>query len=178
MVSVSGNREAFFQFPIVFVIQLWVGWDSAVGIATSYGLDSLGIEFRWGARFSSPVQTGPGAHPASYTTGTSHFPGGKAAGAWRWPTTPSSTEVKERVEPYLYSFSGPSWPVRANFTFTFSCETAKQFCLVVRVAGWDKRYRLYICLGVKLCTFKSWFSFFIEEVDKSKDNSTVAFLLI
>ena len=28
-----------------------------------------------GARFSAPVQTGPGAHPASYTMGTGSFPG-------------------------------------------------------------------------------------------------------
>jgi hypothetical protein len=27
-----------------------------------------------GARFFAPVQTGPGAHPASYTTGTGSFP--------------------------------------------------------------------------------------------------------
>jgi len=26
-----------------------------------------------GARFSAPVQTGPGAHPASYTMGTGSF---------------------------------------------------------------------------------------------------------
>ena len=32
-----------------------------------------------------------------------HFPG-----AWRWPSTPSSAEVKEKVELYLYSPSGPS----------------------------------------------------------------------
>jgi hypothetical protein len=30
-----------------------------------------------GARFSAPVQTGPGAHPASYTIGTGSFPGGR-----------------------------------------------------------------------------------------------------
>ena len=36
---------------------------------------------------------------------------GKAAGAWRWPPTLSSAEVKERVELYLYSPSGRSWPV-------------------------------------------------------------------
>ena len=35
------------------------------------------------ARFSAPVQTGPGAHPASYKMGAGSFPGGKAAGAWR-----------------------------------------------------------------------------------------------
>jgi len=28
-----------------------------------------------GARFSAPVQTGPGAHPASCTMGTGSFPG-------------------------------------------------------------------------------------------------------
>jgi len=64
-----------------------------------------------GARFSAPIQTGPGAHPAFYTTGTGSFPGGKAAGAWRWAPTPSIMRVKERVEPYLHSPTGPSWSV-------------------------------------------------------------------
>jgi hypothetical protein len=31
-------------------------------------------------RFSAPVQTGPGAHPASYTMGTGCFPGVKRPG--------------------------------------------------------------------------------------------------
>jgi len=52
-----------------------VGRDSSHGIATTYGLDGLGIEYRWGARFSAPVQTGPEAHPASCTMGTGSFPG-------------------------------------------------------------------------------------------------------
>ena len=50
------------------------GPGSSVGIATGYGLDVPGIESRWGARFFSPVQTGPGAHPASCTMGTEPFP--------------------------------------------------------------------------------------------------------
>jgi len=54
-----------------------VGRDSSVGIATGYGLNGPGIEFRWGARFSAPVQTGPGAHPAWCTMGTGSFPGVK-----------------------------------------------------------------------------------------------------
>jgi len=47
-----------------------VGRDGSVGIATRYGLDGPGIDSRWGARFSTPVQTGRGAHPASYTMDT------------------------------------------------------------------------------------------------------------
>jgi len=46
-----------------------------VSIATGYGLDSLGIESRWGAKFSTPVQTSPGAHPASSKMGTGSFLG-------------------------------------------------------------------------------------------------------
>jgi len=34
--------------------------DSSVGIAARYGLGDPGMESRWGARFSAPVQTGPG----------------------------------------------------------------------------------------------------------------------
>ena len=38
------------------------------------------FESRWGARFSAPVQAGPGAHPASCTRtmGTGSFPGVKS----------------------------------------------------------------------------------------------------
>jgi len=43
--------------------------------------------------------------------GTGSILGDEAAGTWRWPPPPSSAEVKERVELYLYSSSGPSWPV-------------------------------------------------------------------
>jgi hypothetical protein len=48
----------------------------SVGIATDYGLDSQGTESRWGRDFL-PVQTGPGAHPASCTVGTGSFLGVK-----------------------------------------------------------------------------------------------------
>jgi len=52
-----------------------------------------------GARFSAPVQTGPGAHPASFTMGNGSFPGVEAAD----PPPLSNAEVLERVELYLYS---------------------------------------------------------------------------
>jgi len=74
-------------------------------------LDGTGIESRWGARFSAPVQTGPGAHPAPYTMGTGSFPGVKRPRRGDDHPAPSTAEVKERVELYLYSPSEPSWPV-------------------------------------------------------------------
>jgi len=49
-------------------------------MATLYGLDGQEIESRWGTIFSALVQTGPGAHPASYTMGTGSFPGVKRPG--------------------------------------------------------------------------------------------------
>jgi len=58
------------------------------------------------------VQTSPGAHPASYTMGTGAFLGVRRQGHGVDHPPPSSAEVKERVELYLYSTSGSSWPVR------------------------------------------------------------------
>ena len=92
-------------------VRVYPGRDSAVGIATRYGLDGRGIESRWGVRFSAPVQTGPGAHPASYAMGTRSFPAVKRPGRGVDHPPQSSAEVKERVELHLYSTSGPSWPV-------------------------------------------------------------------
>jgi hypothetical protein len=64
-----------------------------------------------GARFSAPVQTGPGVHPSSYTVGTGSFPGVKRPGRGIEHPPRSSAEVKETVELYLYSPSGPLWPI-------------------------------------------------------------------
>jgi len=63
-----------------------------------------------GARFSAPVQTDPGAHSAPYTMGNVSFTEVKRPGRGV-DHPPSSAEVKERVELYLYSPPGPSWPV-------------------------------------------------------------------
>jgi hypothetical protein len=111
-------------FPQPYLPQ--VGRDTSVGIATVYMLDGPGIEFRWEARFSAPVQTGPGVHPASSTMGTGSFPGVTSCRVmtltphpllvpWSW---------KGRAIPLL-----PLWAVRpvqslnactrVTFTFTF-----------------------------------------------------------
>ena len=82
-----------------------------VSIATRYGLDGPGIESRWGARFSAPLQTSPGAYPASCTMGTGSFPGVKWPGRGDDHPPPSKCRGQERVGLYLYTPSGPSWPV-------------------------------------------------------------------
>ena len=67
----------FVMRPIsIFKINITIWKGSSVGIATDCGMDSPGIEFRWGRDFP-PVQTGPGAHPASCKMGTGSFPGVK-----------------------------------------------------------------------------------------------------
>jgi len=60
--------------------------------------------------FSAPIQSGPGEQPTFYKKGTGSLSWGKVATAWCWPPTPSSAEVKERVQLYLYSPSRLSWP--------------------------------------------------------------------
>jgi hypothetical protein len=82
-----------------------IGRDSSVGIAARYGLDGP-----VGTRFSVSVQTDPGVHPASYKMGTGYFPGVKRPGRGVDHPPQSSVDVKERVELYRYSTSGPSWP--------------------------------------------------------------------
>jgi hypothetical protein len=95
------NKELNFTFLI-----------SVVVIATRYGLDGPVIETRWGGgEISAPFQSGRGAHPDAGTMGTGSFPGVKRPGRDVAHPLSSSAEVKERVELYIYSSSGPSWPV-------------------------------------------------------------------
>ena len=92
------------------ILSFWARASQSVQRLTT-GLDGPGLE-TWGwVRFSAPVQTIPGTQPASYTMGTGSFPGVK----WRERVVdhspPPSAKVKERVGLYIYSSSGPSWPV-------------------------------------------------------------------
>ena len=130
--SVHTYRQKDYTLPAVqpkwyskFFVALQHKSVSSVGIATGYGLEGPGIESLWGARFSAPVQTGSGAHPASCTKGTGSFPGVKNGRGvtltphpllvpWSW---------KGRAIPLL-----PLWTVRpvqslsacTRVTFTFS----------------------------------------------------------
>jgi hypothetical protein len=87
----------------VYLFQM--GRDSSIGIATRYGLDGPGIESR---RIFRTLPDRPWAHHNGY--GVS-FPGVKRPGRGVNHPPPSSAEVKERVQLYLFSLSGPSCPV-------------------------------------------------------------------
>ena len=89
----------------------------------SYRLDGPGIESPWRRKFSAPVQTCPGAHPASCTMHTGSLSRGvKRPGRGVDHVPPSRNEVKERKELYIYS---PLWTfvtcsgVSLTFTVTF-----------------------------------------------------------
>ena len=55
-----------------------IGPGSSVGTATELRAGWIRDRIRVEARFSAPVQTGPGAHPASCTMSTGSFPGVKS----------------------------------------------------------------------------------------------------
>jgi hypothetical protein len=64
-----------------------------------------------GVSFSASIQTGSGAHPASYTVGTGSFLGVKWLQRGVDHAPPFNTKVKERVELYICSPSEPLMPV-------------------------------------------------------------------
>jgi hypothetical protein len=75
------------------------GPGSSVGIATGRSGDRIPV----GARFSAPVQTGPGAHPASCKMGTESLPGVESGrGVTLTPHSLLVPRSKNRVELYLY----------------------------------------------------------------------------
>jgi hypothetical protein len=68
------------------------GQDSSVSIATRYGLDGPGIEFRWVRDFPHPFR------PSRCAMGTGSFPAIKWRGCGVDHPPLSRTDVKERVE--------------------------------------------------------------------------------
>ena len=102
-------------FWLHFVKHTYV-YEIGTGVAQSVQRLSTGWTVRGsnpgvGARFSASVQTGPDAQPVSYKNGTGFFPGAKLLGVALTTHPQFSAKAKEKLEPYLYSQSGPSWPV-------------------------------------------------------------------
>ena len=71
------DERHFSSILYILLIKVLTGPGSVVVIATGYGLDCPRIKSRCGARFYTPVQTSPEAHPASCTMGTGFFQGVK-----------------------------------------------------------------------------------------------------
>jgi hypothetical protein len=70
------------------------------------------------ARISAYLQTDSGANLSSGTIGT-----GNPSGYGLGHPPQSSSKVKERVAFYLYSHSGPSWPLLGrNFLYLYNLE--------------------------------------------------------
>ena len=70
--SLKSHEEIRERLLSITIVRCGPG--SVVGIATGYGMDGPGDRIPVGARFSAPVQSGPGAHSASCTMGTGFLP--------------------------------------------------------------------------------------------------------
>jgi hypothetical protein len=82
---------------------------SSVGIETRYELDGPRIESRWGRHFPHCPDR-PWDPPILLNNGY-RVPEVKRPGRGAEHPPPSNTEIKERVELYICSPSGPSWPL-------------------------------------------------------------------
>ena len=99
---------------------LLLGRDSSVGAATHYRLDGPGIESRGGGKIFCTHTDQPWGPPSLLYNGYwVSFPGVKQLGRGVNHPHPSSVKVKERVELYLFSPSGPSWPVHLYLYLLF-----------------------------------------------------------
>jgi hypothetical protein len=88
----------------------FVGWDSIVWVATRYGLDFLGIKSWWKRDFLhySRLSLGPIQPLVQWIMCHSQQSNGSQVVALISPFPLHNTKVKERVQLYLYSSSGPS----------------------------------------------------------------------
>jgi hypothetical protein len=85
-------------YKLYIYICVWGGGPgSVVGIATAYGLNGPGIESRWKRDF--PHLSRPALRPTQPPVQWGKVRPGRDAD----PSSPSSAEVKNRVELYLYS---------------------------------------------------------------------------
>ena len=116
------QSSIFIWLPLIF------GPGSVVGIATGYRLDGPGSN-AGGGEISAPVQTGPGAHPASCTMGTGSFPGVKSGRVVALTPHPLLVPWSRKSRAILLLSLWAIRPVkslsacrRVHFTFTFTSD--------------------------------------------------------
>ena len=104
LVLCVANLKDWCLYKLLYTHNPYVGW-----VASRYSdwlrAGRSGDRILVEARFSAPVQTGPGAHPASCIMGTRSFPGGKEwPGFDADPSPPSSAMV---MKEYSYTSTPP-----------------------------------------------------------------------
>ena len=154
-----------FCFHIVQT-KFWYSWEFiAIRFGAAIAQSVEGLATGWTVRGSHPggdeiFRTRPDrpwGPPILLNNGSRVFPGGRAAGAWRIPPTPFSAEVKERVELYLYSISGPSWPVigwplplrfcSQMCCLSMSCCETEWVCQLMQCCACTRKVsRLFVCI--------------------------------
>ena len=103
--QITLSMKALFLLILKTYLHIFCGADSSVGIVTDYGNRIMvGWDF-------PPVQTGPGAHPASWTMGTGSSPGVKSSRGVLLTThpllVPSSWKSRAIPLPTLWATTGP-----------------------------------------------------------------------
>ena len=121
----------------------------------------FGDQIPVGARYSTPIQISPGAHPAPYTMGTGSFPRAKRARRGIDHPSQSSAKVKERVGLHLYSPFGPSWSVLGRNLLGLRPRTS---CI-------EKFKKLQILTAPCLCILEKMFG--IKNPDKYQTNVSI-----
>jgi len=76
----------------------------------SIGGGESGVQTPRGARFSTPIQTDPEAHP-TFGTWSLSWRGVRQPGHGNDHSQQSSAKVKERVELHFHAFFMPTWHV-------------------------------------------------------------------
>ena len=138
--TVAGMQNCFQKVTAFF---LWAGvaqWYSD-SLRTGWSRDRIPV----GARFSAPVQTGTGAHPASHTVGTGSFSGVKRS--------ERSVDHPPHIAPRLRkSITIPVihlWEFvvcyRVNFTFTITL-TLLDF-VATNISGTERKEMTMRCTG-------------------------------
>jgi len=161
-----GVFKCFQKWQVFMVFIYMFGRDKAVrvSIGPRYGLGVQSLGGRGGENnCTRPNWTwGP---PTSYTIGTVSFPGVKPPRSDFDHPPPLSTEVKERIELYLYSLSVPFWQVtwwsshlhtpthtlNVKLCLCWSVSHLKSFLKRVNMTKYAKSFRtcVFYCVAVK-----------------------------
>ena len=139
--------------------------DSVVGIATRYGLNGPGIRSRWGKIFRNRPNW-PLRAPSLLCSGYRVlFLGVKRPGRGAYHPPSTSAEVRGRVELYLFSSCGPSWPVVGwTLPFTFT----RRLVIVTEVSrDFIQLLQAFHRLGMNIIFYRSVIKCYVDSICSS-----------